>query len=57
MLNTELQYVHSVTRGQALHTEHVGASICTEGRDGNAPLMQGLLRGQLDLIALREHVC
>lgn len=43
--------------GEGLHTEHVGASICMEERDGNTPLMQGALRGQLDLIALREHVC
>ena len=50
MLNTEKPYVHSVTRVAR-------AGICMEGRDGNTPLMQGAPRGQLDLIALREHVC
>lgn len=45
------------TRGRGLNTEHTGASICMEERDGNTPLMQGAPRGQVDLIALREHVC
>lgn len=58
MLNTERPYCAQWDpRGEGLHVEHAGASICTEERDGNTPLMQGALRGQLDLIALREHVC
>lgn len=44
-------------RGEHLHEEHAGTSICMEERDGNTPLTRGALRGQLDLIALREHVC
>jgi len=45
------------TRSEGLHIGLAAASICMEERDGNTPLRQGARRGQLDLIALREHVC
>lgn len=45
------------TRGKGSHAELTGASICTEDHNGNSLLMPGARRGQLDLIALREHVC
>lgn len=45
------------TRGKSSYAEVTGASICTEDRNGNSLLMLGARRGQIDLIALREHVC
>lgn len=53
-----MPYVRCVTHvAKGSHTGLTGASICMKERDGSTPLTTRALRGQLDLIALREHVC
>lgn len=57
-INMELISVRCVTHvARGSHIGFTGVSICTIVRDGCTLLTMRALRGQLDLIAPREHVC
>lgn len=58
MLNTEPPCARSVTRVvEVWAPDSPGLASAQRSGTEKPPLMQGSLRGQLDLIALREHVC